>query len=80
MIILSLVRFELKIHPLSKVISVLLSGSRTHPFPGTQPDSEIIVEAIANEYDVLILSQSCDLVQGKIETVLVCPHWPIDDI
>jgi len=42
------------------------------------PDSEIVIEAIDREYDVLILSQSCDLVRGKIETVLVCPHWPVD--
>ncbi|HRI55908.1 MAG TPA: hypothetical protein PK170_02310 [Anaerolineae bacterium] len=42
------------------------------------PDTEFVIKAIDREYDVLILSQSCDLVQGKIETVLVCPHWPIE--
>lgn len=42
------------------------------------PDTEFVIKAIDREYDVLILSQSCDLVQGKIETVLMCPHWPIE--
>lgn len=28
-------------------------------------------------YDVIVLSQSCDLEQDKLELVLVCPHWPL---
>jgi hypothetical protein len=44
-------------------------------FPGDniKPD----IDANINLYDVLILSQSCDLAEGKIETVLASPHWPI---
>lgn len=30
------------------------------------------------EYDLLVLSQSCDLAQGKLQTVLMCPHFPLD--
>lgn len=30
-----------------------------------------------SDYDVLILSQSCDLVQGKLQNILLCPHWPL---
>jgi hypothetical protein len=31
------------------------------------------------EYDVVILSQSCDLIQKKIDLVLVCPIWPLKE-
>jgi hypothetical protein len=48
--------------------------------PASAPGTELDIQAVVREYDVLILSQSCDLVHGKLETVLVCPHWPIDDL
>ena len=41
--------------------------------------TEFEMQAIVKEYDIVVLSQSCDLVQGKLETVLVSPHWPITD-
>jgi hypothetical protein len=41
--------------------------------------AESDIGAIAREYDVLILSQSCDLAHGKLETVLVCPYWSLQD-
>ena len=28
-------------------------------------------------YDVIVMSQSCDLEQDKLDLVLVCPHWPL---
>jgi len=31
------------------------------------------------EYDVVILSQSCDLIQRKIDLVLVCPIWSLNE-
>jgi len=31
------------------------------------------------EYDVIVMSQSCDLVQKKLELVLVCPIWPLSE-
>lgn len=43
------------------------------------PETGFEMEALVKEYDIVVLSQSCDLVQGKLETVLVCPHWPITD-
>ncbi|MHA1605382.1 MAG: hypothetical protein ACTSV0_04030 [Candidatus Freyarchaeota archaeon] len=30
-------------------------------------------------YDVVVMSQSCDLVQRKIDLVLVCPVWPLGE-
>ncbi|GAB6161738.1 hypothetical protein JCM12298_08970 [Desulfothermus naphthae] len=35
---------------------------------------EVKVDVI--EYDVIIMSQSCDLAHGKLDLVLVCPVWP----
>jgi len=32
------------------------------------------------EYDVVIMSQSCDLVNKKLDLVLVCPFWSLKDI
>jgi hypothetical protein len=34
---------------------------------------DIVVEYI----DTIVLSQSCDLVNGKIDIVLVCPYYPL---
>ena len=26
-------------------------------------------------YYIVVLTQSCDLIQGKVDYVVVCPHW-----
>lgn len=39
---------------------------------------DITVPIEVKEYDVIVMSQSCDLVQGKIDLVLVCPIWPLN--
>lgn len=31
------------------------------------------------EYDVIVMSQSCDLIQKKIDLVLVCPIWTLSE-
>lgn len=31
-------------------------------------------------YDVVVMSQSCDLEQEKLDLVLVCPHWPLEQL
>lgn len=41
--------------------------------------AEVETAAIVRDFDIVVLSQSCDLVQGKLESVLVCPHWSIDE-
>src|SRR3972149_7391309 len=33
------------------------------------------IQANVIEYDVVIMSQSCDLAQKKLDLVLVCPVW-----
>ena len=32
------------------------------------------------EYDVVVISQSCDLLQKKISLILLCPVWPFSDL
>jgi hypothetical protein len=37
------------------------------------------VPADVIEYDVVVMSQSCDLEQRKIDLVLVCPLWSLEE-
>lgn len=30
-------------------------------------------------YDVVVMTQSCDLVNDKVEDVVLCPHWSLSD-
>ena len=46
--------------------------------PPTAIESEK-VSADVIEYDVIIMSQSCDLAQRKLDLVLVCPIWPLNE-
>jgi len=48
--------------------------------PPTQIEEGQSVEAIVQKYNVIILSQSCDLKAGKLDIVLVCPYWPLNKI
>lgn len=65
----------------------LLQGDFIKECPIVIPPSEISGELkipdgtemrIIN-YDVVIMSQSCDLVQKKLDLVLVCPVWSLDE-
>jgi len=53
----------------------LMQGDFINNCPIVVPPSEITdkPETEIIEYDVIIMSQSCDLVQEKLELVLVCP-------
>jgi len=58
----------------------LLQGDFINSCPIVIPPTAIEsakVSAEVIEYDVAILSQSCDLEQKKIDLVLVCPVWPL---
>jgi len=37
------------------------------------------VEARINKYNVVVMSQSCDIVYKKLEFILVCPIWPLSN-
>ena len=47
------------------------------PHTGIELETRVPAEVI--EYDVVIMSQSCDLVQRKLDLVLVCPIWPLSE-
>lgn len=36
------------------------------------------LDAELKTFDVIVLSQSCDLAHRKIEHALVCPHWTVE--
>ena len=38
------------------------------------------IKANYSEYDVIIMSQTCDLVTHKLDIVLVCPFWQLSTI
>jgi hypothetical protein len=51
--------------------------------PDSQRLSPNVQQAIGIEiefFDVIILSQSCDLVNRKLRSVLVCPFWPLEKL
>jgi hypothetical protein len=45
--------------------------------PPSNIQSQEEIEIEIKEIDSIILSQSCDLINGKIEIVLVCPYYPL---
>lgn len=59
--------FFFNCHVLSPVYPKQMSDSGVHS-----------LQAVVNEHDVVILSQSCDLTASKLENVLVCPLMPLD--
>ena len=38
------------------------------------------IQAIVKEYDVIVMSQSCDLITDKINLALVCPFYSLTDL
>ena len=40
--------------------------------------AEETIQADVFTYDVVIITQSCDLQQNKVDYVTVCPHWDFD--
>ncbi len=55
----------------------LLQGDFIKECPVVIPPSEVCgeVEVRIINYNVVVMSQSCDLVQEKLDLVLVCPVW-----
>lgn len=47
--------------------------------PEASEGEEYTLDAYIVEYDVIVLSQSCDLEQEKLDLVLVCPHWSLEE-
>ena len=59
----------------------LLQGNFIKDCPVVIPPSEISddVEVSIKNYNVVIMSQSCDLAQRKLDLVLICPIWPLNE-
>ena len=50
-------------------------GSTSKVIEGAQPT----IEAELHDYDVIVMSQSCDLVHDKLQAALVCPTWSLSE-
>lgn len=53
------------------------------PLIGSKEDineSDKEYEAVVYKYDIIVLSQSCDLISDKINLVLVCPFYPLEEL
>lgn len=59
----------------------VLQGDFIKECPIVIPPSEISdeVEVSIVNYNVVVMSQSCDLVQRKLDLVLICPIWPLNE-
>lgn len=61
----------------------LLQGDFIRDCPVVIPPSETSagqeVELAVNNYDVIVMSQSCDLVQRNVDLVLVSPFWSLTE-
>ena len=45
----------------------------------TTADGVATIDAQLVTYDIIILTQSCDLDQAKVDYAVVCPHWDLRD-
>lgn len=63
---------------------ILMQGDLIYGCPYVIPPKQISIGAERRvdiiSYDVLILTQSCDLNKKNLEFVLVCPFWPLKEI
>ncbi len=42
--------------------------------------ANVTIQAQASDYDVLVMSQSCDLAYDKLTSALVCPTWLLSEL
>ncbi len=62
----------------------IMQGDFIPECPIIIPPSEISEEdefdVTIKNYDVIIMSQSCDIEYNKIDLVLLCPVWPLEEM
>lgn len=46
------------------------------PFPLSEENITVDIEV----YDVIVMTQSCDLENKKLDSVIVCPHWDLAEV
>lgn len=51
---------------------IVPSPGLTWPLPENNIPADLLI------YDVVVMSQSCDLANEKVKDVIVCPHWSLD--
>lgn len=59
----------------------ILQGDFFYSVPFLEPLSDIRIEEFEYKsglYDVIVISQSCDLILKKLKTVIVCPIWTLE--
>lgn len=72
-------------YPWYKIISdseTLMQGDFLWNCPVIAPSEEISesVEVTVKCYNVIVMSQSCDLQHAKLDLVLVCPFWLLREV
>ncbi|MHA1521316.1 MAG: hypothetical protein ACTSRK_14120 [Promethearchaeota archaeon] len=61
----------------------LAQGDFIFSCPILEPIHDVVQDKITanySEYDVIIMSQTCDLINNKLTNVLVCPFWKLSEI
>lgn len=61
----------------------IIVPSSTLPFPETgEPSIEDVSNITPSTYimDVVVLSQSCDLALGKLNSIVCCPYWSLSSL
>ena len=63
----------------------IMQGDFISGCPIVTPPSEIqegdeLFDVVISKYNVIIMSQSCDLKNKKISLVLLCPVWPLENL
>jgi hypothetical protein len=48
--------------------------------PKVTATGELDTEVGVETHDVVVLTQSCDLENNKVDVVLVCPLWSLEDL
>ena len=51
-----------------------------HEFLNYAETPALTINANTRAYNVVVISQSCDLLQRKLSWVLVCPHWSLSEL
>jgi len=48
------------------------------PVDHIQLDTEQTPEVIVKDYDVVVMTQSCDIAEDKVDHIILCPHFDIE--
>jgi len=47
---------------------------------GPHERTGLTLAAEVQYFDVVVMTQSCDLAAGKVPLILLCPHWPFESL